>query len=316
MRGVVSDKLKDFLAQVAIGLQDANAQGAIITPELTRTNLEKLSAFLPDGPPVTLINDSQLSAPGRNIKVRIYHPAPDKPLPVLLHFHGGGHMCGSIELYDPISRELAARNQVIVITVDYRLSPEYPYPCGLDDCEYTLHHYQALLQSLDLAFGEELLIAGDSAGGAICTSLVMNNLRQPRVTIDKQVLIYPSVDYTLTQPSITENGQGFLLEAAKIQWYFNAYFGTKTTDTALIRAASPLLGPFSENMPATLIITAGCDPLRDEGNAYAKALSEANANVTHHQLDGMVHAYMLLHSLVETECEQTYQLIEQFIAPD
>lgn len=311
MRGTVSPKLEPFLAQVAIAMQDAIEQGIVITPQLTRANLEKLSAFLPEGPKIALVKDASLNTGNHTIKARIYHPAPDKALPVLLHLHGGGHMCGSIELYDPVSRELAQRTQSIVITVDYRLTPDYPYPCGLDDCQFALLNYEKLLNGLN--YTNELMIAGDSAGGALCTSLVMKNLQQPQVNIAKQILIYPSVDYSMSADSITENGQGFLLEKTKIEFYFKHYFAGNLNNKELLKKASPLQGPFSASMPATLIITAGCDPLRDEGNAYAKALKDVGAQVTHYQFDDMIHAYMLLRTIVEEECEKTYQLIEEFV---
>ena len=311
MRGIVSPKLEPFLAQVAIGAQELKDQGIIITPQMTRANLEKLAAFLPQGPQISLIKDSILDAGDRAIKVRIYHPAPDKALPVLLHFHGGGHMCGSIELYDPVSRQLAHRTQSIVITIDYRLTPEYPYPCGLDDCQFALLNYKQLLSGLN--YTDELILAGDSAGGALCSSLVMKNLQQPQVEIAKQILIYPSVDYSMSTDSIQENGTGYLLESTKIAFYFKHYFGPNADNQALIQKASPLQGPFTATMPATLIITAGCDPLRDEGNAYVKALDDAGATFSHHQFDDMIHAYMLLQTLVANECEKTYQLIEEFV---
>jgi acetyl esterase/lipase len=229
-------------------------------------------------------------------------------------------MCGSVDLYDPISRKLALATHAIVICADYRLAPEHPYPAGLDDCQQVLERYQSLLTGMK--YSDELYIAGDSAGGAICTSLVMNNsineVTSDLVRIDKQILVYPSVDYTMVSASIDENGQGFLLEKDKVQWYFEQYFQIGRLDqdeVAQAKAvkASPLLGQFSANMPTTLVITAGCDPLRDEGIAYANSLEEVGVSVEQHSFDGMTHAYMLLNDLVSDECEQTYQLIGQFV---
>jgi len=316
MRGIVSPKLTPLLEQVAIATTEAQAQGIGFSPELTRSNLNKLSELMGQGPQVSLVKDLSLAASDHQLDVRLYHPDPSKALPVLLHFHGGGHMCGSIELYDSISRELAQRTQSIVLTIDYRLAPEHPYPCGIDDCQLLLEQYQQLLSGLN--FSQQLFIAGDSAGGAICTTLVMNNIDNDKISITKQILVYPSVDYTLSSPSVEHNGQGFLLDKAKVAWYFQSYFQNKgqnkAQDSAVIRAASPLLGRFDARMPTTLVITAGCDPLRDEGIAYAKKLAEVGVNVQHHQFDSMIHAYMLLRSMVEEEVEQTYQIISDFIA--
>jgi acetyl esterase/lipase len=320
MRGIISPKLVPLLEQANIAIAAAKATGQGFSAELVRQGLDNLSALMGSGPNIAIVKDTILATSSHNIPVRIYNPAPNEVLPVLLHFHGGGHMCGSADLYDPISRKLALATQAIVICVDYRLAPEYPYPAGLDDCQQVLERYQSLLT--EMKYSDELYIAGDSAGGAICTSLVMNNSINEKtsdsIKIDKQILVYPSVDYTMASASIDENGQGFLLEKDKMHWYFQQYFQVSSLEQdeitqAKIVKASPLLGKFSANMPTTLVITAGCDPLRDEGVAYAKSLEEVGVSVEHHSFDGMTHAYMLLNDLVSDECQQTYQLIGQFV---
>ena len=320
MRGIVSPKLVPFLEQANTAIAAFKATGQGFSAELVRQGLDNLSALIGAGPNIAIIKDDSLATPSHNIPVRIYNPAPNDVLPVLLHFHGGGHMCGSVDLYDPISRKLALATHAIVICADYRLAPEHPYPAGLDDCQQLLERYKSLLT--DMKYSDELYIAGDSAGGAICTSLVMNNsineVTSDSVIIDKQILVYPSVDYTMVSASVEENGQGFLLEKDKVKWYFQQYFQAGSLDkdeVAQAKAvkASPLLGQFSANMPTTIVITAGCDPLRDEGVAYAKSLEEVGVNVEHYSFDDMTHAYMLLNDLVSDECEQTYQLIGQFV---
>jgi len=316
MRGIISPKLVSFLEQAnsAIALTKATGQG--FSAELVRQGLDNLAPLIGSGPNMAIVKNSYLATPSHNIPVRIYNPAPNDVLPVLLHFHGGGHMCGSIELYDAISRKLALAAQAIVICIDYRLAPEHSYPAGLDDCQQLLLDYKSLL--FDMKHSDELFIAGDSAGGALCTSLVMNNQHNHSVKIDKQILIYPSVDYTMSSASIEENGQGFLLETDKIYWYFEQYFQLgdsvdAETAKAKIASASPLLGEFTNKIPTTLVITAGCDPLRDEGIAYTKLLTDADVDVEHHVFDGMTHAYMLLDELVRDECVATYKLISDFI---
>jgi acetyl esterase/lipase len=320
MRGIVSPKLVPFLEQANTAIAAFKATGQGFSAELVRQGLDNLSALIGAGPNMSTVKDDFLVTPSHNIPVRIYNPAPNDVLPVLLHFHGGGHMCGSVDLYDPISRKLALATHAIVICADYRLAPEHPYPAGLDDCQQVLERYKSLLTGMK--HSDELYIAGDSAGGAICTSLVMNNSSNEKtndsVKIDKQILVYPSVDYTMVSASIEENGQGFLLEKDKVQWYFQQYLQVGNLDQDEIAQAkaveaSPLLGQFSANMPTTLVITAGCDPLRDEGIAYAKSLAEVGVSVEQYSFDGMTHAYMLLNDLVSDECEQTYQLIGQFV---
>ncbi|WP_392341983.1 alpha/beta hydrolase [uncultured Shewanella sp.] len=310
MRGTVSPKLTDFLALANSNIALAKQNNVQFTPTILRQNLDKLGALMSDSPAMSYIADKMLTLPERNIPVRIYSPAPDKPLPVLLHFHGGGHMCGSVVLYDPICRHLASVAQCVVISVEYRLAPEYPYPAGIDDCEQVLIRYAELLG--DVNHQHNVTIIGDSAGGAICTSLSMKSLTDKRINIDQQILIYPSVDYTLNSPSLDSNGTGFLLETTRIKWYFEQYF--QSTDVDVIKQASPLFGAMSVKLPKTLIFTAGCDPLRDEGIAYAKALTATGVDVEHHSFDGMIHAYMLLHDVVKDECMATYQHIAKFMA--
>jgi len=307
MRGIISDKLSGLMEQANIAAKEAKDSGVEITPRLVRDNLDKLSVFIGEGPELAFVKDKALTTSTHTIPVRVYSPAPEKALPVILHYHGGGHMCGSIDLYDTISRKIAAIGNCVVIAVEYRLAPEYPYPAGIEDSQFALEHYQDVLS--DINFNQQLIILGDSAGGAICTTLASNNIGNSAVNIDKQILIYPSVDYTMSCKSVEENGVGYLLEKEKMVWYFNQYIHQKE----LSKQASPLFMPMARCMPKTLIFTAGCDPLRDESIAYAEALTEMGVKVEQHSFDGMIHAYMLLDCIVKSECDETYRLIGEFI---
>lgn len=304
---MIDKKLNDFIEQANIAAAQAKSEGIEFTPGLVRENIERLAVFIGEGPELDYVKETELVTPGHAIPVRVYSPDPASPLPVVLHYHGGGHMCGNIALYDAISRKIAKAGHCIVIAVEYRLAPEFPYPHGINDCQYALEHYQEVLT--DIKYNQRLMIAGDSGGGAICTTLASQNLANPAVKIDKQILIYPSVDYTMSSASIEENGTGFLLEKAKIAWYFDHYFQNNETR----KEVSPLFMAMDASMPQTLIFTAGCDPLRDEALAYGQALENAGVSVQYHAFDGMIHAYMLLDSLVEQECRQTYQLMGDFI---
>jgi len=307
MRGIVSEKLKPFLAQVNAVIAENKANNINLSVKQVRENLNNLQVLIGDGPKLNYVMNKQIVLNNHNIPVRVYSPNPQKKLPVVLHFHGGGHMCGSINLYDTISRKIATAGQCVVIAVEYRLAPEHPYPAGLDDCQQVLMHYQQVLT--EIAFSEQVIILGDSAGGAICTTLSMQSLTNSSLKIDKQILIYPSVDYTLSSDSFKDNGHGFLLESDKVAWYFDHYFQHNEPRSN----ASPLLGEINKHLPATLIFTAGCDPLRDEGIAYAGALTAAGVPVNHHHFSDLIHAYMLLDALVSEECQQTYQMIGEFI---
>jgi acetyl esterase len=307
MRGTISDKLSGLMEQANIAAQAFKESGVQLTPSLVRENLEKLNVFIGEGPELAFVQENAFVTSTHIIPVRVYSPDPEQALPVVLHYHGGGHMCGSIALYDTISRKIAQAGNCVVIAVEYRLAPEFPYPAGVEDSQYALANYQDVLSGVN--FNEQLIIVGDSAGGAISTTLVSDNIDNSAVKIDKQILIYPSVDYTMSCASTVENGTGFLLEKEKMIWYFNSYF----QDTGLAKDASPLFMPMAKSMPQTLIFTAGCDPLRDESIAYAQALKQAGVKVEQHSFDGMIHAYMLLDSIVKTECDETYRMIGEFI---
>jgi len=308
MRGVISEKLIPFLTQANEALALSKKEGVLLSPALVRGNLDKLAPLIGQGPELSFVENRELKINDRIIPVRVYSPEPLQTLPVVIHYHGGGHICGSVALYDPICRKVAEQSHCIVISVEYRLAPEHPYPAGIDDCRDVLANYQACLAGLK--FSKDIYIMGDSAGGAICTTLAMLSQQDKQLKIDKQILIYPSVDYTCQLPSFDENGTGFLLEKDKIHWYFKQYFQSDEN----IKKMSPLHGEISQTLPKTLIITAGCDPLRDEGLAYVKALKGVEVPVQHHQFDGLTHAYMLLDSLVVEECQQTYQMIADFVA--
>jgi acetyl esterase/lipase len=310
MRGLISGKLKNFIEQVNDAAKESKKNGVLLTPSLVRSNLDNLAVFIGEGPQLSYVAEKKITDKAvdeYSVLVKVYSPQPEERLPVVVHYHGGGHMCGNITLYDAISRKIAKAGHCIVIAVEYRLAPEFPYPLGLEDCQYVLEHYKEVLS--EVQFNDKLMTIGDSGGGAICTTLASNNLDNNAVKIDRQILIYPSVDYTMNSASMDENGIGFLLEKEKIRWYFEHYFQAQESTVEV----SPLFMPMGNTMPETLIITAGCDPLRDEGIAYKNALINSGGSVNYHSFDGMIHAYMLLDSLVEKECEETYQLIGEFI---
>ncbi len=307
MRGELAPHLHEFIEGVNQAIKQAKEEGVVATPELARANLGKLSAFVTQTPTIAYAEENYVFADQIEIPVRVYSPAPKEELPVLIYFHGGGHMCGSTELYDPMCRKIAIAARCVVISVEYRLSPEFPYPAGINDCEDVVKGFPQALK--DISYNNQVMIGGDSAGGAICATLCQRRLTDHDLKIDKQILIYPSVDYTSSLPSVEENGEGFLLEKGRIQWYFDNYFDEYENR----QEKSPLFGEFSDTMPESLVVIAGCDPLRDEGLAYAEKLKEAGVKVSIKQFDHMIHAFMNIEDLVPNECRELYQTIAKFI---
>ncbi|MGF1735007.1 alpha/beta hydrolase [Photobacterium satsumensis] len=298
--------LQVWLKQFNDALAQAKVLGIPPTPEMARAGLSSITEqFVTTPVDIEQVIDTHIH--GTSIPCRIYHPSPGNKLPILLFFHGGGHMCGSIEVYDPISRRLAHHSHHIVVTVDYRLSPEHPYPRGLVDCIMSLEEIVSTLTRQPIAFQPTISIAGDSAGGALATTLAQ---RHPD-SINQLVLIYPSLDYTFSSDSLVDYREGYILETTKIQWYFDQYF----QQVGNRREASPLFGPLPSNHPATMLITAGFDPIQDEGKRYFERLQILGILCTHHHLDNMTHAFLNLENLVPESCDTTYRYIGEFLNP-
>ncbi len=307
MRGTPDPALLPFLEQINRAIADAKAQGIIPTPALAREKLAALSAFVTNIPQIAHTQDLTLETDEHAIALRLYDPAPDETLPLLIYFHGGGHMCGSVELYDPMCRKMALAARALVLSVEYRLAPEHPYPAGLNDAKQVLKHFASLLPKG--RHTGEVIIGGDSAGGALCASLTMARAEDPTLTIHKQILLYPSLDYSLSRASVEENGTGFFLEKARIEWYFEHYFPADADPIA----ASPLHQPLDAQSPQTLLIIAGCDPLRDEALAYAEKLQLAGVKTQVSMFDDMIHAFMNIEDLVPEACAELYRQIGDFI---
>ncbi|MDO6705592.1 alpha/beta hydrolase [Photobacterium sp. 1_MG-2023] len=287
------------------------ASGQIATADMIREGLATLTAtYVTHAPDVARVIDTFVPAASHLIPVRMYHPAPHTALPVLLFLHGGGHLAGSVAVYDSICRKLADATRQIVVAVDYRLAPESPYPAGLEDARQVLRQLVPLCEQHQLQYQPVLSLVGDSAGGAMAATLSADCQSDPDIQLVNQVLIYPSLDYTMSLPSVVENGTGLFLQQEKIRWYFDQYFQNGEDR----RAASPLFMPVSKHFPRTLVITAQYCPLRDEGAAYVQWLSNAGVPVQQYHLDDMIHAYLNLENLVPARCEATYRMIADFLA--
>lgn len=307
----LNPNLETWLHHFNKQLQQLKENGYKATSTNAREGLAGLTNDLvSESPEVKWVQDDLVTGGGFDVPVRIYHPEPENALPVLIYYHGGGHMAGSITVYEPIYRKLALATQHIIVAVDYRLSPECPYPQGFDDAYSVLKHIWPVLDNRNLKYKRQLSIAGDSGGGALTASVSAKAQFNPDVNINKQVLIYPSLDYTLSCPSVDENGTGYLLEKSKIAWYFDNYFAHNEDRKEL----SPLFMPKSGLLPKTLVLTAEFCPLRDEGAAYAKLVNEMGGQAKHYNFPDMIHCYLNMEDIVKEACEETYQRIADFLA--
>jgi acetyl esterase len=234
--------------------------------------------------PVFAVEDA--SADG--VPVRIYRPSPDADLPVIVYFHGGGWTIGSVEQFDPVTRQIANATDSIVVSVDYRLAPEHPFPAPIDDCWRALNWIAENAASFG-GDGTRLAVMGDSAGGNLAAgcALMARDADGPRLAL--QVLVYPVVDADFETASYQENGRGFLLTLDDMEWFFSCYTENGAVDRTDWRI-SPLFADLHGVAPA-VVVTAEFDPLRDEGQEYARRLEAAGVQVLSLPYDGMIHAF-------------------------
>ncbi|BDA93700.1 hypothetical protein E5AUHO_12890 [Citrobacter freundii] len=259
--------------------------------------------------PMAAIINTEVDTGKRRIPVRIYRPALSGEPKVVVFIHGGGHLSGSVEVYDPVARHLAMATGNIVVSVDYRLAPENPYPAGLSDAKAVIENVWSLLESQHFPYTRQLTLIGDSGGGAFSATLAAYFSREQPGFIHRLVLIYPSLDYTLNWPSVQENGAGKLLDESKIRWYFQQYFRNGEDR----KQTSPLYLPLSQDFPPTLVVSGGLDPLRDENFAFVARLQAERIPVQHVHFPGMTHAYLMLEDKVPQEAKATYLAIGDFV---
>lgn len=244
-----------------------------------------------------------------NLQLRYYDPAPDdSDLPLCLYLHGGGHMAGSVDVYHLICARLSKIAHMRVLALDYRLSPENPWPRGLLDAAACVENMPLIMEKLRWKMPAQWAVAGDSAGGALTATLAM---KMPE-KITRQILIYPSLDYLLQSESVKENANGYLLEMSRVRWYFDQYFqGTVSQQER--KMASPLHMCAGSGRPDALIFTAGFCPLRDEAWDYAARWEKIGGKSCLIHYPAMVHAFLNLHALVPDICEDVYTKIGQFV---
>ncbi|WP_328188450.1 alpha/beta hydrolase [Marinobacter sp. OP 3.4] len=306
----VHPNLRAWLDQLNPLVADQKARGVEATPRMVRDSLAGITTtFVTQAPDLPGVMDLQVDSVDGAIPVRLYDPDPGTAKPVMLFFHGGGHMAGSVQVYDPIARKLARATGWLVLSVDYRLAPETPYPGGLNDCLAVTRQVWSLLENEGVVFERRLALTGDSGGGTYAATVSRQVAGDPGLNLTDQILLYPSLDYTMDHPSITGHGEGYLLEEARIRWYFDHYFAGGEDR----RAASPLHMPVPEGMPATLVVTAGFCPLHDEGVAYARKLEEAGVTCRLKDYADMIHAYLNLEDLVPDACGDTYRQVADFL---
>jgi acetyl esterase len=229
--------------------------------------------------------------------LRLYRPhTSGQALPVLLYLHGGGWTIGDLDTHDVLCRQLAREAGGAVVAVDYRMGPEHRFPAAVDDCVEAFRW--VLAQAPDLHLDpRRTAVGGDSAGGNLAAALclVQRDAGQPLPGF--QLLIYPATDMRAVAPSHTTNGQGYMLTSDSIAWYRGNYIADAAQWTDW--RASPLLAASHAGLPPALVLTAGFDPLRDEGLQYANALSAAGVPTQYVCFERQIHGFITMGRVIE-----------------
>ena len=234
--------------------------------------------------PVASVRDTAVPAPGGPVPVRVYRPAGHEPAGTFVWLHGGGWVVGSPALCDDQARALANASACVVASVDYRLAPEHPFPDGLEDCLAVVRWAAAEGAGPAPA---RLVVGGDSAGGNLAAAVTLLAREAGAPAIDLQVLVHPALDRDAETPSGRRFAEGYGLTADAMRAFWDRY--ARATADPLV---SPLRAATLEGLPPALVVTAGCDILRDEGEEYARRLGDAGVPVTLRRYEGMMHGFL------------------------
>jgi acetyl esterase/lipase len=281
-----------LLPEIRALLDQLDAAGR---PPLHHQSVDQARAFhIQDAPalngpaaPVASVEYRVVPGPAGDLPVRVYTPEGSRPFPIVVFFHGGGWVVGTLDTYDPLCRALAAAVPAVVVSVDYRLAPEHRWPAAVEDA------YAATLwasrNAAELGGAQHrLAVAGDSAGGNLAAVVALGARDRGGPQVAFQLLVYPVLDAAADTASYREHAEGFYLTAAGMRWYWDHYLGP--ADGAA-PDASPLRAAFLGGLPPALVIGAEHDILRDEGEAYAARLRDAGVAAAASRYPGVVHGF-------------------------
>jgi acetyl esterase len=233
------------------------------------------------------VEDLTIPGPAGDLTARVYRPEQDGAVPTVVLFHGGGWVIGDLDTHDNMARSICRDGEAVVVSVDYRLAPEAPFPAAVEDALAATRWVASHLA--DFGGDDRLAVAGDSAGGNLA-AVVAQQLRDAGgPALAGQLLVYPAVDVTGEYASRWENAEGYFLDLPTMAWFMDHY----AADAALHEdpRISPLRHTDLSGLPPAVVVTAEYDPLRDEGEAYVEALRAAGVPVEVRRFDGMIHGF-------------------------
>ena len=307
--------------QAKVFLEQLSALGgppmSELTPAEARAQMAMLAGMASRPPTRVPTVDREVPGPGGAIPVRIYQPSSTEPLPIVVFFHGGGWVIGDLETHDGLGHTLASGVPAVVISVDYRLAPEHPFPAAVDDCEavttWAAEHASEL--GGDAA---RLAVAGDSAGGNLAAVVSRRARDAGGPAIAFQLLVYPVTDATCSSASYRENADGYLLTADSMRWFLDHYLGADRQDKERLADVSPLHTDDLQGLPPALVVTAEFDPLRDEGEAFAERLKAAGVEVEVSRYAGMIHGFWAMDAVFDSAAkalEETVGALREGLRP-
>ncbi|SEO79813.1 acetyl esterase [Halogranum amylolyticum] len=242
------------------------------------------------------VRDYAFDGPDGDVPVRVYRPEVTTPAPTVVFYHGGGWTLGTLDSADDLCRNLARRVGAVVVSVDYRLAPEHPFPAGLDDAAAAL----AWVAEHAATFGgdpERLAVAGTSAGGNLAAAVALRAREFDGPDVAHQALLYPITDRAFDTDSYSQNADGPLLTRADMEWFWAQYLRSPVDGANPY--ASVLRAPDLSELPPATVVTAGFDPLCDDGAAYADRLADAGVDVAHQHHPTMAHGFLSLSDAVD-----------------
>ncbi|NQW17225.1 MAG: alpha/beta hydrolase [Chloroflexi bacterium] len=271
----------------SLGVPENNTQ----TPQQARQgHVDRRPKDPPAPEPVHFVEDREIPGPAGDLKVRVYRPSDADGLPMLLGIHGGGWVLGDVITEDGSMRGLVNGAQCVAVSVEYRLAPESRFPEPLDDCYAALEWMAEHAGELG-GDASRLAVAGTSAGGNLSAAVALKARDESGPGLSHQVLFTPVIDHDFTTESYKTRGEGYFLTQDSMEWFWHNYIGPNGDPYHPL--ASVLRATDLSGLPATTIVTAEYDPLRDEGEAYGVALAEAGVDVECTRYDGMIHGFNL-----------------------
>ena len=286
----------DPQAQMVLDL--VNASGFSDVANLGPDELRALSdsAIVPSAVHVERVVDRTIPGPDGEIPVRIYAPSSDTPLPVLVWYHGGGWVIGNLESHDGLCRDLVDAAGCMVVSVDYRLAPEHTFPAAVDDAGAAVRWVWEHAAEIG-ADPTRVAVGGDSAGGQLAAVAAISARDVAAPPIVFQLLVYPAIEHEFSRPSMVENAEGYMLTTEMMRWFYGHYLNDPSEGDD--PRVSPIRAASLADLPPAFVITAEFDPLRDQGIAYAEALSAAGVAVTSTTYDGVFHGFFNMAAFID-----------------